>query len=469
MVCVQIGGKCLPSELPPHLRSKCVKCEQCGTELDEGAQSCSTCGVSAASVSKPLALFQVVTQANEKPNRKLRMALVVGVIVCLFGLIFFVRSGDKKNDDKAHGSAIASDAATSTSKPTPAPVSFPALHFTTSGRLPIMLHRLRLGMSAAEALTEDSSLKGFGTDKSPLSDPGASLCCGSFPQGFDDSASLSHGRIISVVSDVRGISREDALRFNKDTLGQLGKPDVEVYAGSSTTVWVWIDGDVRIRYQNAADGRLADKRDVSLEMAVYPELIKTFQNLGGNRTFYGDTEAAAEKHKWGEDAGQDTIKQLPSGPSDVKFQMTPSQLRSALPGIELRRAYPDPERRQTGELDTPNVTTDVSLWDGLVCTVSKGWNDVPADQIPEMRRHLIDEFGTPSDRLPVKEMESITWEDDHTKIEYLFTARVEKGGRSFVQVMAWYRDKRPDALYYESADSASPSESKPSPELHSFF
>ena len=446
-----------------------MKCEQCGTELDEGAQSCSACGISAASVSKPLSMFQGVTQANEKPNRKLRMALVVGVIVCLFGLIFFVRSGDKKNDANADGSAIAPDTATSTSSPAPAPVSFPALHFTSSGRLPIMVHRLRLGMSAAEALAEDSSLKGFGTDKSPLSDPGASLCCGSFPKGFDDSASLSHGRIISVVSDVRGISPEDALRFNKDTLSQLGKPNAEVYAGSSATVWVWIDGDVRIRYQNAPNGRLANVRDVTLELAVYPELIKNLQNVGDNGTFYGDTVAAAERHKWGEDAGQETIKQLPPGPSDVRFQMTPWQVHSALPGIEFKRTYPDPDRRQTGDLNTPNVTTGVSLWDGLVCTVYKGWNDVPADQIPELRQHLIDEFGTPSNREPAKEMESITWEDDHTKIDYLFGPRVEKGGRSFVQVAAWYRDKRPDALFYESAGSAGPSDPRPAPELHSFF
>jgi hypothetical protein len=447
-----------------------VKCQQCGAEFDEGAKRCSDCGASAADASPTPSPFQGTQQASEKQKKQLLgMALAAGSIICLLVLFFSMGSDEKKKQDNGGRSATASDGGTSISNSTSAPVTFPTLHFASSGRLPIKLHRLQLGMSAAEAMAEDSSLKDFGTDKSPLSDPGASLCCGSFPKGFDDSAGLSEGRIISVGSDVRGISPEDALRFNKDTLGQLGKPDVEVYAGSSTTVWVWIDGDVRIRYQNAPDGRLADKRDVGLEMAVYPELIKNLQNLGDKGTFYGDTEAAAEKHTWGENAGQDTIKQLPSGPSDVKFQMTPWQLRSALPGIELKRGYPDPERRQTGDLDTSNVTTGVSLWDGLVCTIYKGWNDVPADQIPEMRRHLIDEFGTPSNRMPAKEMESITWEDDHTKIDYLFGPRVERGGRSFVQVQAWYRDKRPDALYFESAESASPSESKPSPETYSFF
>ena len=447
-----------------------MKCEQCGTELDRGAQSCSACGFSAPSVSKPLSLYQGMPQANEKPNRKLRTALAVGAITCLFGLIIFARSGDKGKDNNAGRSVIASDATTSTHNPTPASASLPALHFTSSGRLPITLHKLRLGMSAAEALAVNSRLQDMLADRGPgspsiLSDPSAILCCGS-PVGFDDMAGLSHGRIISVGSEVHGISPEDALRFNKDTLSQLGKPDREVYAGPSSIAWVWIDGDVRFRYDSApADlvdlGHVpAGARNVKLEMEVYSDAIEPVQNQSKSERDYN---VSYWKHYWGEDAGQEIIKQLPAGLPDVKLRMTPWQLRSVLPGIELKRQS---EHREQGKADAPNVHTDVALWYDLVSFVSRTWNNVPADQIPEFRRHLIEEYGAPSEELPPTDgYETITWEDDYTKIWYMFST-IKSDSQ---EVQGWYTDKRLHSLD-EAADSANhPSEFKPAPEAHSFF
>jgi len=385
-------------------------------------------------------------------------------------LVFLSGGSEKNKRDNGNGSAPASEPAIPGPNPTPATVSFPPLHFASSGRLPVKLHGLKLGMSAAEALAWNSDLKDMRAGSDPgspsiLSDPSAILCCGG-PVGFDDSAGLSHGRIISVGSEVHGISPEDALRFNKDTLSQLGKPDREVYAGPSSIAWVWIDGDVRIRYDNAPAelvdfGRVPPgARNVQLELEVYSDRVEPVQNQSRSERDYN---ASYWKHYWGEDAGHEIIKPLPAGLPDVKLRMTPWQLRSALPGIELKHQS---EHREQGGVDSPNVHTDVAIWDGLVSFVSRSWEKMPADQIPEFRRRLIEEYGTPSEELPPTDgYEEITWEDGQTKIWYMFST-IKSGSQ---EVQGWYTDKLLHSQE-EASDSANhPSEFKPAPDAHSFF
>ena len=154
---------------------------------------------------------------------------------------------------------------------------------------------------------------------------------------------------------------------------QLGKPDVEIYAGSSADAWVWIDGDVRIKYTNDPGGYPAGARSVSLSMVIYPDLIKSLlaeRNKPGRDTTQWDADANLElnKHVFGDDASPVIRKQLPTGLPDVRLRMTPWQVRSALQGIELIRMSTD---QQQGELKAQDFSTDVALWDGLVSFVGK--------------------------------------------------------------------------------------------------
>jgi len=206
-------------------------------------------------------------------------------------------------------------------------------------------------------------------------------------------------------------------------------------------------------------------------MVIYPDLIKSLlaeRNKPGRDTTQWDADANLElnKHDFGDDASPVIRKQLPTGLPDVRLRMTPWQVRSALPGIELIRMS---ELQQQGELKAQGVITDVGLWDGLVSRVSRTWDKVPADQVPELRRHLMEEFGTPSALLPpvMNETESITWEDDHTKIVYMFLVIASDKNR---QILAFYYDKQLQALSDVADAAVRPQEQfKPAPEGHTFF
>jgi hypothetical protein len=396
-------------------------------------------------------------------------------IVCLLGLFFFAGSDDK---GKQHNdsSLTASNGANSNPNPDSASVTFPALHFASSGRLPIKLHDLRLGMTVAEAMAEDPNLENQHTDSGSGSQPGASdpnaqLVRRSDRTGFFETASFSNGRLTYVTSTVSSISPEDASLFSRNTLVQLGKPDIEIYAGPSANAWIWIDGDVRIRYTNDPVGNPAGARTVALSMVIYPDLIKGLlaerSKPGGDPTRWdADANLELNRHDFGEDTSKVVLKELPDGLPDVHLRMTPSQVRSALPGIELTRMS---ESGQQGTLEAQNVTTDVALWNGLVSFVGRTWGKVPSGQAITLRRNLMEEFGTPSARVPpvMNQFESITWENEHTKIVYMFSVIASDKSH---QVQAFYYDKQLQALSDANQAREHPQEQfKPAPEEHSFF
>ncbi len=443
-----------------------MKCIRCDTEFGEGVKSCPNCGNSEA-----LSLFKDVVDDGKLRNGKIALALVMSAIICLVVVFFSAGSGRKQTDSNDSGGIPDNSGSTLPSTPT----SFPELHFTSSGHLPTRLHGLRLGMSVADAMDEDPMLKDDHSDSasgsaSPASDPDAVLSRGSEESGFFETASFSHGRLTYISSTVSDISPDDASLFDRDTFVQLGKPDIEVYAGPSAKAWVWIDGDVRIRYDNEPVGTVFGSRTVSLNMVIYSQLIKDLtseRNKPNGDPSHWDAEANLElnKHEFGEDEGDVTLKQLPPGFSDIQLRMTASQVRAALPGIDLVRISGS---QQQGELDAQNVHTDVTLWNGVVSFVGRTWDQVPANQIPEMRRNLMEEFGTPSAHvLPAaNQFESITWEDKQTEVTYIFSVL---GSDNSHQVQSFYYDKQLKALS-QAADAAEhPQKFKPAPEAHSFL
>ena len=429
--------------------------------------------------------WELTGKKSSSPKKFIKPFVAVSVFmaVCCFVLVKGcdsnpASSGSSLPQDNGNSSATGSDksstglsAASNTS-----PTSYPELHFVSAGRLPTKLHIFRLGMSVAEAMAEDPDLKNQHGDSGsgsqpPTSDPDAQLEQGSERTDFYETASFSNGRLTYISSTVSNISPEDASLFNRSILVQLGKPDVEIYAGSSANAWVWIDGDVRIKYTNNPGGNPAGARSVDLSMVIYPDLIKRIlaeRSKPGRDTTQWDEDANLEftKHYYGDDASPVIRKQLPTGLPDVRLRMTPWQIRSALPGIELIRMSTD---QQQGELKAQDVSTDVALWDGLVSFVGRTWEKVSADQVVTLRRNLMEEFGTPSERiLPVmNQFESITWEDEHTKIVYMFSVMATDKSH---QIQAFYYDKRMSALSDAANAAEHPSEQfKPAPEGHTFF
>jgi hypothetical protein len=393
---------------------------------------------------------------------------VVAAATGCLAVVLVLVAGDEKKEAAGNTTTKSADTGTEVMAN---PATFPELNFHSSGRLPINLHGLRLGMSVAEAVSENPDLKNnhTGHEASPASDPSAELIRYSDSRGFFETASFSNGRLTLVDSSVEGISPGDASQFDKNTLVQLGEPDKRLYVGSSAEAWLWIDGDVRIRYDNTNVGKPFGSRTVALSIVVYPELIKGLVVAkDSNVDPHLDANANLElnMNQYGEDLGEVQLKQLPAGLSDIPLRMTASQVRAALPGINLVRMTPS---GQQGTLTSQNVTTDVAIWNGHVSFVHRTWDHISIDQAREVRDRLMESFGTPSAHVPpvMNGFESITWEDDRTEITYMFSVISADNSH---QVQAFYYDKELRALS-NSADAAAryPEEFTPSPQEHSFF
>jgi hypothetical protein len=406
-------------------------------------------------------------------NKQEKVKIYLGVIFTAFLLaVFFIaRSSDtnkSNNEDTANTTSDSDESTPSVVTPT---TNFPALHFATSGRLPIKFGSLQLGMSVADALSSDSNLVNCQEDKNPpsTSDPNITLCPSihSAPEEFDKSLTFSRGRLVLVLSDLANVSPTDAALFDENTLNQLGKPDVVVYAGPSTEHWVWIDGDIRIQYVNAHYWSAKEgAHSITMQMAIYPEFLIGYEEASTNTKsdfFRTDDLLKIVKRGWGDDMGQVIVKPLPTGLSNLQLRMTPWQVRAALPGIVINT---NADHQAQGELDTANTKTSVSFWDGMLSNLTVIHNDIPANQFPKLRNDLIEELGTPTGWWPGTDVETLNWENNDIYINYMLVAKV--GDDGLPQVTEGFSDKRLGTLQ-EAAMSSQPPKYNPVPAVHSFF
>jgi hypothetical protein len=402
---------------------------------------------------------------SKRKNNQQNVKIYLGAMFVVFIVAVFLVARSDDTNKISNGNAT--DTTSDSEAPMPSVVtsstSFPALHFASSGRLPIRLRSFQLGISAADALSSDSNLVNCQEDKNPpsTSDPDINLCPSvhSAPTEFYGTLTFSRGRLVLVMSELNNISPEDSALCNEKALNQLGKPDVVVYAGPSTDSWVWIDGDVRVQYVNRPSGT-SGARNVTAQLAAYPEFLPTLDTANYDH-IRKDDFIRMIKRGWGEDEGQVILKPLPAGLPNLQLRMTPGQVRVALPGIVIN-TYDD--HHSQGELDAANAVTSVSFWDGMLSSFAVSRYDTPARQFPTLRNKLIDELGTPSGGWPGTDMETINWEDSETKIQYMLGP---KGTDGRPLVYAGFADKRLNDLQ-QAAMSGQPPKYQ-SVSVHSFF
>jgi hypothetical protein len=108
-----------------------------------------------------------------------------------------------------------------------------------------------------------------------------------------------------------GISPQDEVAFKESTMEQLGKPDREIDIRPNSSHWVWIDGDVRVRYTNSLASDITGSRSSELEIAAYPALLTS--DPATKAPIGGEDYLRYLKRGWGEDVGVATHKPLPKG------------------------------------------------------------------------------------------------------------------------------------------------------------
>jgi hypothetical protein len=447
-----------------------VNCKRCGSELTENGQFCPQCGYSAAiTTAAPTQVKSKLDDESRRRKNQQKVKVYLGAIFVVFILaVFFIaRSSDTNKTDNGDAVDTSSDRDASAPSVATLTTNFPALHFTSSGRLPIKIGSFQLGITVADALSIDSNLENCNKDKKPpsTSDPNVALCPSSYSvsDGFYNTLTFSRGRLELIGSDLAKVSPEDAAQFDRNTLNQLGKPDVVVNDGPSIEHWVWIDGDVRIQYVNNHYWSESEgAHSITMQLVIYPEFLTPLDkpNYDGIRK---DDFLKLVKRGWGDDMGQVIVKPLPTGLPNLQLRMTPWQVRAALPGIVINT---NAEHQAHGELDTANVVTSVTFWDGMLSGFTVIRYDIPATQFPKLRNDLIEELGTPSGGWPGTDVETIYWENNDIRIDYMLAAKVGNDGRP--QVTEGFSDKRLGTLQ-EAAMSTQPPKYNPVPAGHSFF
>jgi hypothetical protein len=390
-----------------------MSCNSCGTVNSVRGNFCVVCG-------KPLSLSVLMsgktpqTTAKEKATANvLRWGAFIGISCALIIYWSFT-----EQTPAATPSASVTDVTEPPSQNAP---NFPPLRFSSPGHLPTKLLGFQLGMSVAEALRWDAGLENVYPSKSQpaVADPAAVLSKKS-TEGFWDELIFSNGRLVYILSEVSGISPEDAGAFDLNTLNQLGKPSVNVYQGPRKENWVWIDGDDRIRYQHSSDGPIGKTGQPSrmqLELAAYPEYVADI-TTGGHRT--DSLSLRVTLHDWGDNSEPVVLKPLPDGIGELRLRAAPWAVRQAVPGIDIVTIS---EQGAIGKLATADHEIYVHFSGGQVESLCEKRFDVQPQQFQNLRSNLLQQFGTPE----LDWGTLLQWENGGVEVDY---SSLEFGGKN---------------------------------------
>jgi hypothetical protein len=373
---------------------------------------------------------------------------VVVTFVIVFSVIGFL--GPRSHNTSSAGSTGGTVVTGQIPNDQNASVSFPPLHYSSSHLLPTKLHRFQLGMSVADTLRGDSSIKyGYPSKEKPSpSDANASLS-DKLSEGFFVMMSFSRGRLIYIESEVGNIGPDDAQLFDKNTLAQLGPPSVNVYQGSDTKTWVWIDGDVRLKYENRPEGwshrGLGGPRIVSLAMSVYPEM---------------HLKDPLIERGWGDPVEPVVPKRLTDGIGGLRLRWAPWQIRQAIPGIDIATIS---EQKASGEFTKADYRVTVEFWEGHLMSFCEYWSNEQPQHYLSVRDHSLQLWGTPARGFTTTDLENFVWDDGRTTIDYDWVKGTGNAGALFSRC---FIDLELAQLW---ASTERPSQFEPAPPTKSFF
>lgn len=299
----------------------------------------------------------------------------------------------------------------------------------------------QLGMSVADAARVDPTVKSSNYSVAPNpSDPDASLV-DKLGENFAVSMSFKRGRLVYILGEIGNISPDDAKLFNRNTLNQLGPPSANVYQGSDMQTLVWIDGDIRLKYDNRPYGAshhgVGGPRIVSLTMCVYPQMHEKDPLIA---------------RSWGDTAGPFIRKQLPDGIGGLRLLMAPWQVRRAVPGIEISS---EPGKRAGGEFASGNYRVTVEFWEGHLKSFCEYWSNEQFQHYSSIRTNSLRLWGTPASGFSIAILENSIWDDGKTKIDYDWTRGTEGAGalfsRCFTDLELAQRSDADELLRFEPA------------------
>lgn len=388
-------------------------CGQCGAPLPVGSKFCGECGATVGraldttpkgrdyqdagvSVPQPQMVHrptndQGATTSVRQPRRMgLGLKLIITMAACFVGWAIYSSSQQPSTSNDSAARPNVQPPASSDS--TPLASVLPELkprEIKSSGRLPRVLRGLSLGAPYDEAKAS--------AEPSRFPSPGvAGLVAG------------GRGRTTLIWSYVRGISPSDAEDFQNTVLLRLGKPDLVVWNGPDELIWVWIDGDVRMQFQNSlwrdfdppgADFNECptDGRAVSLTLVDWPSYSTSrFNSDPPTSEFFRRARALASSGfgaSWGDTTLPSHSYEEPARElAGIQIGMEPWQVARLYPTMKIEVA---PNGQFSGCLDDGPYWLCVKCWKGRVYQVSQNRAASEAAVESEGLSRLAGWFATP--------------------------------------------------------------------------
>ncbi len=287
------------------------------------------------------------------------------------------------------------------SEPSPPP-SFAPLRIESSGRLPQKAQGLQLGMTIADALQVQSDLKT--PNRNVRVNPFApeALLFGKTSRGFSNDLMFKNGRLISIAFELANLNPDDATVIRADTLQQLGPPTMEVWDFLEFTQLVWIDGDVRIAYQDSALSGSGQARSPKLTLADWPiyrrELLTSKMR---------DFEIHGLLVNWADQSA--TRHSLPRDLAGLSLGMATWQMRAALGSEGLDRPVLCNAGCDCWQKSVPdNRVVAVTLWRDKVMEISESWEAIQPTHLQSLIQRALAEYGTA--------VQPLTWTDGKVKL-----------------------------------------------------
>ena len=354
-------------------------------------------------------------------NQEVLLIVFAACLIPVVMIYFWIRS--EMNSDSAAPSpaikaapspAIKEDTSRSNvpspspNDPSPSPQQIPTegppLALSTSGRLLKGLHGLELNMTMKDAILMmphfDEKTSGLLYERNS--------------DGFEVHVFFNQGRVFLVYSSIESITTEDADSFYKDTIAKLGEPDVAlVHWGKEEKEWIWIDGDLRVRFTDTASGDLGHHfhfRRVTLEIVNFPIYIADLQ-----RHHHSSTDINGVLVHWGAVAA--VYKQLPTSfDSGVRLGMTPFEVRSLVKGIEISMLD---DRVGIGVIRNNDKTSFAMFLDNHLYSICIYSGERRSD-LSALREELVSQYGTPTNSGFLELLPTglgLTWQDDRIRLE----------------------------------------------------
>jgi hypothetical protein len=241
-----------------------------------------------------------------------------------------------------------------------------------SGRLPQSLQGISLGMALDEVMAKRPDLRTLGGDLPTAGRTFYNLYV--FPRATADELALeveiADGQVIRMESSKASLSPSDATEFQPRTALHLGMPDVVIppemrgHVHDDEVVWVWTDGDVKIRFRNSAPGTHCSigvrPRRVSLEIVYWPSFVKA---IDGWHKDYLEWKL----RDWGVASVPPGAKQIPRSGAGLELGMRPPQVRAVYPTMRIYDLLNGNETH--GDVTDSTGTIHVEFWQGVLFVI----------------------------------------------------------------------------------------------------